>query len=60
MAIVSVVPGKTVTEQELISLVEKNMRNDCMLRGGVKFIDKIPHTNTGKIARKQLRDMFLH
>ncbi|XP_011706822.1 PREDICTED: luciferin 4-monooxygenase-like, partial [Wasmannia auropunctata] len=60
MAIVSVVPGKTVTEQELISLVKKSLRNDCMLRGGVKFIDNIPYTNTGKIARKQLRDMFLH
>ncbi|XP_011697171.1 PREDICTED: 4-coumarate--CoA ligase 1-like, partial [Wasmannia auropunctata] len=58
MAIVSVVPGETVTEKELISLVEKTLPDHCRLRAGVKFIDELPHTITGKIAKKQLQNMF--
>lgn len=95
MAIVSVVPGKTVgiavtfnyikyqasktifftfilagniifvkclqvTEQELISLVENNMPDHCKLRAGIKFMDELPHTITGKIAKKELRKMFVN
>ncbi|XP_036139949.1 luciferin 4-monooxygenase [Monomorium pharaonis] len=58
MAVVSVVPGKTVTEQELIKLVEKNLPNHCRLRAGVKFVDELPHTLTGKIVKRQLQSMF--
>ncbi|XP_011872252.1 PREDICTED: luciferin 4-monooxygenase-like [Vollenhovia emeryi] len=58
MAVVSTVPDKTVTEQELMSLVEKNLPDHCKLRGGVKFMDQLPHTITGKIAKKQLRSIF--
>ncbi|XP_036140321.1 uncharacterized protein LOC105834306 [Monomorium pharaonis] len=58
MAVVSVVSGKTVTEEELISLVEENLPDHCKLRAGVKFMDELPHTTTGKIAKKKLRKMF--
>ncbi|XP_011629958.1 luciferin 4-monooxygenase-like [Pogonomyrmex barbatus] len=58
MAIVSVIPGKTVTEQEIITLVEKNLPDYCRLRGGVKFIDELPHTVTGKVSKKELRNRF--
>ncbi|XP_036139876.1 4-coumarate--CoA ligase 1 isoform X2 [Monomorium pharaonis] len=58
MAVVSVVPGKTVTEQELIELVEKSLPDYCRLRAGIKFIDKLPRTLTGKIAKGQLQSMF--
>ncbi|XP_036139946.1 luciferin 4-monooxygenase-like [Monomorium pharaonis] len=58
MAVVSVVPGKTVTEQELIEFVEKSLPDHCRLRAGVKFIDKLPRTLTGKIVKKQLQSIF--
>jgi 4-coumarate--CoA ligase len=60
MAIVSRVPGKTVTEEELINLVENNMPEHCKLRAGVKFLDQLPFTTTGKIAKKMLQEMFAH
>ncbi|XP_014483122.1 PREDICTED: uncharacterized protein LOC106748773 [Dinoponera quadriceps] len=47
-----------VTEKKLISLVEKNMPNHCRLRSGVKFVDQLPRTTTGKIAKKQLRKIY--
>lgn len=49
-----------VTEQELINLVEENLPDHCNLRAGVKFLDKLPRTTTGKISKKQLRDMFVN
>ncbi|XP_018358074.1 PREDICTED: luciferin 4-monooxygenase-like [Trachymyrmex cornetzi] len=60
MAIVSIMPGKTVTEQELISLVETNLPDYCRIRAGVKFVDKFPRTATGKIAKRQLQSMFVN
>ncbi|KAG5348319.1 LUCI monooxygenase, partial [Acromyrmex charruanus] len=60
MAIVSIIPGKTVTEQELISLVETNLPDHCRIRAGVKFVDELPRTATGKIAKRQLQSMFMN
>ncbi|XP_011331385.1 luciferin 4-monooxygenase-like [Ooceraea biroi] len=60
MAVVSLMPDKTVTEQELINLVEKNLPDHCRLRAGVKILDQLPRTGTGKIAKKQIREMFAH
>ncbi|XP_011879391.1 PREDICTED: uncharacterized protein LOC105568371 [Vollenhovia emeryi] len=58
MAVVSCIPGKTATEEELNDLVAKNLPAYCELKGGIKFLDKLPRTATGKIAKKQLRNMF--
>ncbi|KAL6256352.1 hypothetical protein P5V15_012469 [Pogonomyrmex californicus] len=59
MAVISRVPGKTVTKEELISLVENNMPDHCKLRAGVEFLDELPRTTTGKIAKKTLYKMFV-
>ncbi|XP_014483111.1 PREDICTED: 4-coumarate--CoA ligase 1-like [Dinoponera quadriceps] len=58
MAVVVLLPDKSVTEEELINLVEKNLPDYCRLRGGVKFVEQLPRTTTGKIARKQLREIY--
>lgn len=60
MAVVSIRPGKTVTEQELISLVETNLPDHCRIRAGVKFVNEFPRTITGKIPKRQLRSMFMN
>ncbi|XP_011052366.1 PREDICTED: luciferin 4-monooxygenase-like [Acromyrmex echinatior] len=59
-AVVSRMPHKTVTEEELHDLVATNLPEYCKLRGGVTFLDKLPRTATGKIAKKQLRNMFVN
>lgn len=46
-----------VTAEELITLVANNLEDHKHLRSGVHFLDNIPHTDTGKIARKQLKEM---
>jgi len=46
-----------VTEQELIDLVEKSMMDNCQLRAGVIFLDSFPYSGSGKISRKDLKEM---
>ena len=45
-----------VTEDELIEM-SKILGKYKTLWGGVKFIEKMPLTPSGKIARKELSDM---
>ncbi|KAL6256353.1 hypothetical protein P5V15_012470 [Pogonomyrmex californicus] len=58
MAVISRLPNKTVTEKELHDLIAENLPGYCALRGGIKFLDQLPRTPTGKIAKKQLKEMF--
>ncbi|XP_015173331.1 PREDICTED: 4-coumarate--CoA ligase 1-like [Polistes dominula] len=57
IAFVTKVPNSKVTERELQEFVAKNMTDQYHLRGGVKFLEKMPYTNSGKIARKDLKIM---
>ncbi|KAG5307095.1 LUCI monooxygenase, partial [Acromyrmex insinuator] len=50
-------PGAKVMEQELIDFVANNMMDDCKLRGGVIFLSKFPYTSSGKILKKELKDV---
>jgi 4-coumarate--CoA ligase len=58
MAFVAKQPGADLTEQEVKDHVAKNSSNAKWLRGGVKFIDEIPKTVSGKILRRELRDLY--
>ncbi|KAG5668823.1 hypothetical protein PVAND_016746 [Polypedilum vanderplanki] len=51
-------PGVELTEEEVKDFVAKNASNAKWLRGGVKFIDEIPKNLSGKILRKDLRDLY--
>ncbi|XP_067000678.2 uncharacterized protein [Anabrus simplex] len=55
MACVVRQPGTTVTEEELINLIKENLSHNKWLHGGVKFIDSIPRTASGKVRRRELR-----
>ncbi|KAM0726065.1 4-coumarate--CoA ligase 1 [Formica fusca] len=57
LAYVTKRPDAKVTEQELIDLVANNMMDQYKLRAGVIFLDTFPYTNSGKIARKELKTM---
>ncbi|XP_046467327.2 luciferin 4-monooxygenase-like [Neodiprion pinetum] len=46
-----------VTEQQLIDLVATEMGDFSQLRGGVKFVDCLPRTESYKTLRRYLRDL---
>ncbi|XP_059062432.1 uncharacterized protein LOC131855206 [Achroia grisella] len=50
-------PEKSVTEKELQEFVAKRLSNPKRLRGGVRFIPEIPKNASGKILRKELRNI---
>lgn len=45
-----------MTEEELKKLVMDNLEEYKHLHG-VRFLEKLPHTDSGKIATKQLKEM---
>ncbi|KAJ8711130.1 hypothetical protein PYW07_008372 [Mythimna separata] len=52
-------PGSKVTAEEIKEMVANKLSDSQRLRGGVIFMDKLPMTSTGKIARGELRKLVL-
>jgi fatty-acyl-CoA synthase len=50
-------PGMEVTAEELRDLLARKVAK-WWLPDAVEFVDEIPHTGTGKISKKDLRDRF--
>ena len=46
-----------ITEKYIIQWTRKELGQFKTLWGGVKFLDKIPKTSSGKIARKEINEM---
>ncbi|XP_013136653.1 PREDICTED: 4-coumarate--CoA ligase 1-like [Papilio polytes] len=59
VAFVVTQPDSKVTEAELQQFVAERLSNTKHLRGGVRFIDAIPKSATGKILRKDLKKMVI-
>ncbi|XP_049876359.1 uncharacterized protein LOC126373979 [Pectinophora gossypiella] len=57
VAVVVKRPGYDITAQEIKNIVEEKLSDSKKLRGGVVFMDQIPKTSTGKVARNQIRTM---
>ncbi|CAK1593303.1 unnamed protein product [Parnassius mnemosyne] len=57
LAFVVLQPGAETTEAELQQFVAERLSNSKHLRGGVRFVEAIPKTLTGKILRKELKKM---
>ncbi|XP_013194076.2 uncharacterized protein LOC106137718 [Amyelois transitella] len=51
-------PGVQVTEKELVDYVASEVSPYMQLRGGVRFIDKIPRNTRGKALRRNLRELL--
>lgn len=51
--------GSDVTEKELVKFVEDRVDDKQRLRGGVKFVDELPYTPTGKVHRHKLKESVL-
>jgi 4-coumarate--CoA ligase len=54
---VYIVKSGDITEQEVRDFVKQNASNHKQLRGGVVFMDAIPKSPSGKILRKDLREL---
>ncbi|KAE9369588.1 acetyl-CoA synthetase-like protein [Stipitochalara longipes BDJ] len=52
-----IVKGGDITEQEVKEFVKQNASSHKQLRGGVVFMDVIPKSPSGKILRKDLREL---
>ncbi|KAF5295893.1 hypothetical protein FQR65_LT10381 [Abscondita terminalis] len=60
MAVVKLKPNaKKISAEEIIKHVEENLENRKWLRGGVKFMDTLPMTVTGKVNRAMLKKLVL-
>ncbi|XP_049876868.1 uncharacterized protein LOC126374335 [Pectinophora gossypiella] len=51
-------PGSNVNEKEIINFVEPKVSPWKRLRGGVRFVSEIPKNGSGKILRRQLRELI--
>ncbi|XP_045538602.1 luciferin 4-monooxygenase-like [Papilio machaon] len=62
LPIAFVVPqlGANPTEAEMQHFVAERLSNPKHLRGGVHFVKEIPRTATGKILRKNLRELAVN
>lgn len=51
---------ETVDLQDIIQFANSKVDERKQLRGGLKVIQNIPFTSTGKVRRRSLRDNVLH
>lgn len=51
-------PGIELTEKEVIEFVADNASKAKRLRGGVKFVAEIPRNASGKLLRREMREMY--
>ncbi|TQS32833.1 hypothetical protein Golomagni_06840, partial [Golovinomyces magnicellulatus] len=60
LAYVVLAPTATgkVTEQDIAQMVKDKVANHKQLRGGVKIVDAIPRSASGKILRKELKQKY--
>ncbi|RZC39587.1 4-coumarate--CoA ligase 1-like [Asbolus verrucosus] len=50
-------PNTNVTEDEIVHYIEENISVQKRLYGGVKFIEEIPKSSSGKILRRKLKEL---
>lgn len=50
--------GVAITEEEIIKYVSEHVSAAKRLHGGVRFIEEIPKNMSGKILRRELRDLL--
>lgn len=49
---------ETLTEEDVVNYVNKDASPAKKLRGGVIFLDEIPKNPSGKILRRELRELL--
>lgn len=59
MAVVIRKPDVEVTEEELVAYVEERVDDRHRLRAGVKFVEEVPYTPSGKVKKGLLKKLIL-
>ncbi|CAH2084119.1 unnamed protein product [Euphydryas editha] len=59
IAFVVLKPDEKLTEKEVQDFVAERLSNPKHLRGGVRFINEIPKNQTGKILRRELKNIAI-
>lgn len=49
-------PGAKTSDKEIVDWVTSKVAHHKRLRGGVRFVDEIPKTASGKILRRVLKE----
>lgn len=60
LAVVIPVAGSEIKPEDIAKYVNEQVDDRHQLRAGVKFVDSMPMTPSGKILRRSLRDMYLN
>lgn len=50
--------SSNVTEKELHAFVDERLSDYKRLRGGIQFVDSVPKNSTGKLMRRQLKELL--
>ena len=50
--------GISVSKEDIVNFVDTKVAPHKRLKGGVVFLDAIPKTNTGKLLRRELKNML--
>lgn len=59
LAVVVIKKSYAVSETEIEDYIAERVHDRMRLRGGVKFVNSIPLTPSGKIKRRDIRDMIV-
>ncbi|EEZ99576.2 uncharacterized protein LOC655644 [Tribolium castaneum] len=59
MAVVILNPGSEITSEEIEAYVAERVQDRQKLRAGVKFVTSFPITPSGKIKRREIKQMVL-
>ncbi|KAK4872934.1 hypothetical protein RN001_014963 [Aquatica leii] len=60
MAVIKLKTNAIISAEEIVKYVEENIEDKKRLRAGVKFVNDMPMTITGKINRFKLKKMILN
>lgn len=58
LAFVVTQPGAKPTEKDIVDFVAKRVSQPKRLHGGVRFVKEIPKNPSGKILRRELRELL--
>ncbi|GLV33980.1 uncharacterized protein CBL_11137 [Carabus blaptoides fortunei] len=60
LGVIVLKPDVTVTEEDILEFVNERVSDRKKLRGGVKFVESIPLTPSGKLRRRDVRDWVIN
>ncbi|KAL7645320.1 UNVERIFIED_CONTAM: hypothetical protein RMT77_003706 [Armadillidium vulgare] len=54
-----IIPKQEISADEIHKFLEDKLSSHKQLKGGIKFVDSLPKSETGKILRRKLREIII-